>query len=523
MPIDFDTHVCARLGDYFGQGVQWQRRLWRVGAVLALREIAEASDGVAQGALSPESFTWLSKRTRENLRRDPGLSDTQEKTLALKTLSEDLTAGGVGQRQVILIADELAPAYLDRLRDSLGLAPAPAPESFAVALASHLLDAGVSRTRLHVWLTDLLAHQNPVPAQDLLTAAQTLLDTGPTDFEVLLTVAEDTKTSAPRPDRWRTRGQAAAWLIEQGVETRPRQSGGLLLTLSAWDARHAAAQAHDFADRLSARAAVGTKVPLVFHSEVFVAGHTDPFPLKRRRRADVRALERQRALFDLAEPTAVDSALELLAQLDMAPSPVAVAGGWSAVESLLTAPGDRGNTVAADRLAALVACSWPRAELTTLAWARVNQEGGDNAPLAQELRDKRENREKAEVMLRAINDGVETGLTRPAELAGVERMRDLVADPNDVLNRVRTHAMDTLRRLYRQRNLVLHGGQTQAVALEATLRTAAPLVGAGLDRVTHAFLVHARSPLDTAARGDYRLKTLGGPGEPSVLALFDDP
>jgi hypothetical protein len=164
---------------------------------LALREIAEASDGVAQGALSPESFSWLSKRTRENLRRDPGLSDAQENTLTMKTLSEDLTAGGVGQRQVILIADELAPAYLDRLQDSLGLNPPPAPESFAVALAAHLVDAGVSRTRLHTWLGDLLAHQSPVRAQDLLTAAKALLDAGPTTFEVLLTVAEDTKTSAP--------------------------------------------------------------------------------------------------------------------------------------------------------------------------------------------------------------------------------------------------------------------------------------------------------------------------------------
>ena len=241
----------------------------------------------------------------------------------------------------------------------------------------------------------------------------------------------------------------------------------------------------------------------------------------------MRALERERRLFDLAQPTRVDSALELLAQLDMAPSPVAVAGGWSAVESLLTGPGDPGNVVAADRLAALVACSWPRAELTTLGWARANQNqrGGDNEELARTLRQAGENREKAERMLRAISDGATIGLERPAELAAVERMRDLLSDPADSLTRVRAHATDTLRRLYRQRNLVLFGGQTQTVALEATLRSELQrlLSARVLDRVTHAFLVHSRNPLDTAARGDYRLKTLGGPGEPSVLALFDDP
>jgi hypothetical protein len=392
-----------------------------------------------------------------------------------------------------------------------------------VVLASHLLDMGISRTRLHTWLNGLLAVQNPVPAEDILTAAQTLVDAAPETFEVMLTVLEDTKTSAPRPPEWRSRGQAAEWLKAQGVEERPRQVGGLLLTLTAWDATQAASQAHDFADRLAARAAVGTKFPLAFHSNAFVSGHSKPFPLKRRRRADIRALERQRRLFDLTQPTPVDSALELVAQLDMAPSPVAVAGGWSAIESLLTGPGDRGNVVAADRLAALVACSWPRAELTTLAWGRLHQDAGQHEPLAQELRDVRENRQKAEVMLRAVSSGDDIGLVRPAELAAAERMRELVADPSDVLTRVRDHSMDTLRRLYRQRNLVLHGGQTQTVALEAALRTAAPLVGAGLDRVTHAFLLHGRSPLDTAARGDYRLKTLGGLGEPSVLSLFDDP
>jgi hypothetical protein len=202
---------------------------------------------------------------------------------------------------------------------------------------------------------------------------------------------------------------------------------------------------------------------------------------------------------------------------------VAVAGGWSAGEALLTAPGDRGNGVAADRLAALVACSWPRAELTTLGWARANQAGGANEALAERLRATQTNREKAELVLDAIKNGTDLGLARPADQAAVERMRRLLGDPTRTLSAVRTHVSDTLQRLYRQRNIVLHGGQTQTVALEATLRTAAPLVGAGLDRVTHAFLVHGRDPLETATRAEYRLSTIDSPDAPSVLALFDDP
>ena len=126
-------------------------------------------------------------------------------------------------------------------------------------------------TRLHDWFNDLRSDQDPVPAADLLTAAENLLNSEPTRFEVMLLVAEDTKTSAPRPPEWRTRTETAEWLVAQGVARRPRQSGGLLLALSAWDAEHAVSQAHDFADRLAARTAVGTKYPLAFHTEAFVS------------------------------------------------------------------------------------------------------------------------------------------------------------------------------------------------------------------------------------------------------------
>ena len=59
-------------------------------------------------------------------------------------------------------------------------------------------------------------------------------------------------------------------------------------------------------------------------------------------------------------------------------------------------------------------------------------------------------------------------------------MRIALADPNSFLRDVESHVTVGFRRLYRQRNLVIHWGKTDAVALNATLRTAAPLVGAGM-------------------------------------------
>jgi hypothetical protein len=79
----------------------------------------------------------------------------------------------------------------------------------------------------------------------------------------------------------------------------------------------------------------------------------------------------------------------------------------------------------------------------------------------------------------------------------------------------------TLRRLYRQRNIVLHGGSTQAVGLDATLRTAAPLVGAGLDRIAHAYLVDRILPLALAAKAELRLGLVGTQNAPSVTGLLE--
>ena len=74
-------------------------------------------------------------------------------------------------------------------------------------------------------------------------------------------------------------------------------------------------------------------------------------------------------------------------------------------------------------------------------------------------------------------------------------MKSLVDRPHDELNRVQRRATETLRRFYRQRNLVVHGGQTAGQTLSLALSAGAPLIGAGLDRITHAALVSGTEPL----------------------------
>ena len=78
-----------------------------------------------------------------------------------------------------------------------------------------------------------------------------------------------------------------------------------------------------------------------------------------------------------------------------------------------------------------------------------------------------------------------------------------------------------LRRLYRQRNIVVHGGTTAAIALDAALRTAAPLVGAGLDRLVHANLISKIEPLGLAARAENSLALVADPLGPTLPDLLE--
>jgi hypothetical protein len=105
----------------------------------------------------------------------------------------------------------------------------------------------------------------------------------------------------------------------------------------------------------------------------------------------------------------VDDALELAAPINKGPLGQALAGGWAAVESLLTNPDDpreesSGKAVAADRLAAIITCSWPRAELTTLANRYQRSCQGE---LADRLGACATNRERSRVMANALTGETE--------------------------------------------------------------------------------------------------------------------
>jgi hypothetical protein len=449
-------------------------------------------------------------------------------------LSVRLPDPSPARRRLRQLIDHARVGYLDRWAVEVDGANQPKPERLARIIATHLLDLGYSPLYLIGWVGQ--QRRENADMADVLRSAAELDRTAERKYEVLLAlhkIPQRPQLAEPL-DNWLSGAAVTAWLRDHGYSTNQvRAGGGFVYHFSARDPYGAAAQARSMAERLVARSAFlrrdrGGVEPLPC---VWVAGHSKAIQLAPAARgADVLSLVHEGHMYKVdGARSKVDDALELAAPINKGPLGPALAGGWAAVESLLTNPDDpreesSGKAVAADRLAAIITCSWPRAELTTLANRYQRSCQGE---LADRLGACATSRERSRVMANALTGETEFSFggaqDSSSEMAALDRMRKLLIRPKPTLQDVLAPIKVAMRRFYRARNIVLHGGSTQGAALEAALRTGAPLLGAGLDRITHAALVEGLDPLDLAARAETALGLVGGETSLSVVDLLERP
>ena len=511
--------VAARLLDFFGDRTSWQRRLWGVGTVMRLRETVEAVELLDPVPAAQHALNECKASAREALKSDPGVAAAEERGRLAGLLSKPVPAGGAIHEQLREAATRADEGYLARWADALraGIVGV-GPEGIARYVASHLLDSGSSPGHLYRWWTRYALHNEAESHDlaDLLELAQEGIVNREQEYQLLVLLGQLPEKQASA-DAWLTRDEAHAWLAAEGFSARPECAGGLYLTFQSRDAGAAAQRARDLLDIYGSRMAVsgGTGRWEVL-PQAWVADAGKPIPMPRSRRVEVPVLAREQQLFARAGDEQVDSGLQLVSLLDEGTPAAAVAGAWAGLESLLKASGDNGAHHVAVRLSQLVACSFCRSELTDLAWHRVR---GNKDSISTALKAMETNHERTEQMADLIN-AHNGGLADPSDRAGEARISKILADPRRELESVRTNAQDALRRLYRQRNMVLHAGRTGAVALPSTLRVAAPLVGAGMDRIAHGWFVDGIRPLRLAAMAELQLARLGTPDAVDVTRLL---
>jgi hypothetical protein len=522
----YDRDVAMRLLDFFRSEAPWQRRLWTIGTVLSLREVLEASAAVQGGVLRESAFQALCHETEVLTGGDPGVGGKSQRHLPQACLKASPRPEGYEWLTVSQLLDEIDHHYLERWRDTLRDPQGrPGAERAARAVASHLLDAGFHEQFLHRWWTYRILHEpGNRGLADLLSDAHDLAHSRATEFEVLVPLVRAPGAAKGMPDNWLTATQVSEWIRGRNDHPREvRQVGGFLLRISARDEYSALDRAAELLERLSARVHLATRSRLQLLGRAWVRGHATAFPLRPvSRPVEIGALVRESKLYSEsdAQTRSIDSALELLGPLREGPPGPAVAGGWAAVEALLVGPGDGAKrSIASDRLASLVACSFPRAELTTLAYAHASSNPGDS--LAAEILRMATNRERATIVARAIASGTPLVLAQDSDSLAELRLKKLLASPQQALAAIEQHVATSLHRMYRQRNLVLHWGRMDAVCLRAALRTAAPLIGAGVDRIAHAWFKDGTSPLELCARAAVHRSWLEEPIRISPVDLLE--
>ncbi|WP_333983725.1 integrase [Burkholderia gladioli] len=493
----------ARLHEFFSQQKHWYRSLWGIGTVLAMDELFEACTVMKQGHLSEGSVKRIASSLQKRVGTHPAFQPA-EKQLLTEQVRQVPRPEGVAHFTIRELGQRVSSNYLSRWADAVARADFR-PEHFARHVGAHLLDAGFSPQFLHDWIASRRDAPLPITLAELCEELQELIRSNtPRPFEVLIAVKSMPRLNDAARTPWLRAAAVTEWLRENGFDTTGvRAAAAMIITVTARDEIGAANAARNESDRYSARALLATGKPLDLLPNVWVRGSTTDFSTKANSRGvAVSELFRSDRIFASDVSQDVDAALELLAHLEDSSPPAAIAGGWGAIEGLLADPSDRAS--AADNLATLVTCSFPRAELTALSRRAERIFPAECAELAGI----EANRERSRALARMILENRMPVMPSVADQAAVARMRKLLLNPQPELQTIKDLIAESFHRLYRQRNLILHGGRLDSVALHANLRTVAKLAGAGMDRITHGHYEQGLRPLELVAKANMALAVI---------------
>jgi hypothetical protein len=520
---DYQLTVSARIIDFCRTTTPWYRRLWAVGTLLALREAVEGGEALSAGVITPASLRTIRDLARSLVAKDPALT-ANEKEILQRSLSGDLHPGGHDSLVVSHVISQIESGYLTRWASIVDDArQRPDPEAAATAVGTHLLDSGLSEAFLDRWWQEQ-ADREPgtVPLGQQISQLNEFILGREESYEVMVPFAEPLPGQAIQLGSWRDQQAVREWLEANGVNPSDHAfTGGFVLSEAARDPEAAierAAETIDRMDGLLALSAAGAIKPLPF---AWIAGTSQEYSLQRSRRFEVPCLSNEMAVYDRSLTAIPVSALELLGVLGRGDPAAAVTASWAALEALLIGPGDSERVVAADRLASIVACVVPRAELADL--GRTHMHLDLISELSMRLRSCQTPAEKANVIAKAILADMDVTVADPSDELALRRMRLILNNPRERLAELRRTASTALRRLYRQRNLVLHWGRMRPVALRPAIRTAAPLIGAGVDRIVSGWLAGG-DPLRLAARAHVELNVSSKSPDAAVAWLLaEDP
>lgn len=523
-----DIILAIRIRELCQPPTTWNRSLWTVSSLTILQEILEAASVRRDGILSDSSLQNLQSTASAIIARDPGLGDVTAKRSLLQSVhpKQIITPQSLASAHIELAIKEAHTQYLPRWGRAIESGVTDRQiELCARAVASHLLNRGhhraavAEKVRLAIFTKGLTASEMIIDLNDMCCQK-------PVSYTAVFPVLSAPSTGKTNSIGWLNKGALSKWVRTQKV-VRPnggegdRFVGAVRIEVRALDLATASEKSYAQFRVLNDRAILGAGAPIVSTGYHWIEGDIRPRKNELHRRGvEVASIDRQDQIYDAdSDDQAISRAISLLAELDHGPSSSAVTSGWAALESLAIGPAEAENRAeTATRAAALITASYPRAELTKLAYAYTTSHS-DN--LSTALKNAPNNKTRAELMLSSLQTQPLPNFKRVEDVTAAKRLHYLIADPVGFLNRINGYIETALKRLYRVRNMVAHGGRTDSIVLESTIGTAAPLVGAAFDRIHHANISSKVRPLELVARAQHRLGLLSETSPNSVISLLE--
>jgi hypothetical protein len=289
--------------------------------------------------------------------------------------------------------------------------------------------------------------------------------------------------------------------------------------MTAHDVNAAADAARDVIAHLKTKFRLGSRNSIGILPTMWSMERRSGFPtLATNRMINLASFDRLGRLQDLTTADYLANTLALVEPLQTAAPHIAVMSGWSAIESLLVGPADPEDIVAARRFSLIIAASLMRAEFTWLAKTYTSE--NDDAD-SQALDGCQTNIERAKLFQMLAFTRADLTLTNATDSLALQRVRPALQNPRQEITNIAEILTREFTRLYRKRNMVVHGGQIHGANLHSISETLTPLIGAGIDRIVHAELQFGVPPIELSAIAEARVDYLSPTASDSGGGLLD--
>ncbi len=505
----------------------WQRRLWRGGTMELAQEFL--TDSIRPGARE-NAIVDRRKNMLTALQIDHGIADHGRR---IHNLAKDITTdtdetshSWITLRHHLV---EMNASYLTNWAAALDEPPPNQPidaEGAARRITAHILGSGMHKNSLHRWLHDTQTKPAAVTPGDFLREADQRLKAPEKTFTFCVPVDKKPPFDVgPTTDGWLTATETAGWKKRHAPSAKTvRHQGSFLLELRARDVNAAADAAREAIAHLRTKFRLGSPNSLGIHPTMWSKEKRSSFPTAATNRLiNLVSFARLGRLQDLTAADYLANTLALVEPLQTAAPHIAVISGWSAIESLLVGPADPEDVIAAKRFSLIIAASLMRAEFTWLAkaYSAENDDTDAHAIKACET-----NIERARLFQMMAFNRPSLALTNATDNLALQRIRPALHNPRKEVTRVAEILTREFTRLYRKRNMIVHGGQIRGANLHSISETLTPLIGAGVDRIVHAQLHFGIAPIQLSATAEARIDYLS-PTSPSsdggLLDLLEHP